>query len=76
MGKAEGRQYRTTMGEETNDESDPVTGKRVSCPECDSDAFAIIPEDGEIVQQEGDADGKVWVNCFTCSNRFLSHFQL
>ena len=55
--------------------SNPPVGKNVVCPECNAEAMALVPKGSAIVKREGNADGKVWVTCETCGNRFLVHFQ-
>lgn len=55
--------------------SEPPTGKYIPCPECDAKATAIIPENGEVVESEAAADGKVRVTCFECDGRFVVHFR-
>lgn len=46
----------------------------VRCPECGADAVAVIPE-GEVVEDEVDADGKVWANCHECGAGFLVYYR-
>ena len=57
------------------DVSSPPVVKDVVCPECNTEAMALVPKGSAIVKQEGNADGKVWVTCKTCGNRFLVYFQ-
>lgn len=49
-------------------------GERTPCPECGESTYAVIPEDGSLTD-EGAADGKVWVNCRHCGNRFLAYYE-
>ena len=51
-------------------------GKKVSCPECKKELIALVPYRSKIVEKEGDADGKVMVNCKTCGKRFLVYYRL
>jgi hypothetical protein len=51
------------------------SAKQMTCPECDSEALVIVPQDTQIVESEADADGKVWGNCRTCENGFLAYYQ-
>lgn len=55
--------------------SNPPVGKSVNCPECNALVFAIIPQGSTIVERETKADGKAWVNCHACGNRFLIHYR-
>lgn len=50
-------------------------GKWVNCPECNAIAYAIITENSEIVDDEEMADGRVWVNCHDCGERFLAYYR-
>lgn len=47
----------------------------MTCPDCETEAVAVLPPDGVLVRDEGDADGKVWVNCRECRERFLTYFR-
>lgn len=49
-------------------------GERVTCPECGEAAYAVIPDDCRLTD-EATADGKVWVNCRHCGNRFLAYYE-
>ncbi|WP_225336023.1 hypothetical protein [Halomicrobium urmianum] len=62
-----------TMDEETNDSVRPK-GRIVNCPECETNAVAVIPEDASIVSGESSADGSVWVNCHECGDKFRVYF--
>jgi hypothetical protein len=33
------------------------SAKQMTCPECDSEALVIVPQDTQIVESEADADG-------------------
>lgn len=55
--------------------SEPPKTKEVPCPECESVTAAVIPADSVIVQNEEDADGKVWTTCPTCDDQFLVHYR-
>ena len=56
--------------------NNPPSGKTVVCPNCSEEAIAVVPQGSEIVTQEGNGDGKVWVDCRICENRFLVYYQL
>lgn len=56
--------------------NNPPSGKSVVCPKCNGEAIAIVPEGAEIVAQEENADGKVWVDCPSCGNRFLVYYRV
>lgn len=55
---------------------DGPTDRWVDCPECGAEAIAVVPKMSRIVTSEETADGKVWVNCRSCENRFLAYYQL
>lgn len=54
---------------------DNPTGKLVTCPSCNADVYAIVPKATTIVDGDETVDGKVWVNCLDCQNRFLVYYQ-
>jgi DNA-directed RNA polymerase subunit RPC12/RpoP len=56
--------------------TNPPGGKDVVCPECNEVAIALVPKGSKIVGSEGEADGKVWVNCPTCGHRFTAHYRI
>jgi uncharacterized protein with PIN domain len=56
--------------------SEPPKGQITRCPECNAEAMAIIPQNSFLIKSEENADGKVWVNCRECGERFLAYFQL
>lgn len=57
--------------------SDAPVGRPTTCPACNADVMAIIPEkNGVLVDDEENADGKVWVNCHNCGERFLRHYRI
>lgn len=62
-----------TMDKEAND-SDGPKGQMVNCPECETNAVALIPEDTVLVSRETNADGSVWVNCHECEDQFRMYF--
>lgn len=47
----------------------------VACPYCDAETVAVLPPDSDIVEDAERADGKVWVNCWDCSERFLVRYR-
>ncbi|MFC7166126.1 hypothetical protein [Halospeciosus flavus] len=53
----------------------PVT-RSVVCPSCESKALAVVPSDSTIVDEEDDADGKVWTDCRTCGEEFLTYYRV
>ena len=53
----------------------PPGGVGVICPVCGSSARAIVPQGSDFVEEEEQADGKVWVNCKECGERFLVHYR-
>lgn len=65
----------TNMGEDNRDRDNVPTGKQVTCPSCNADAYAIVPKHTTIVDGDETADGKVQVNCRNCENRFLVYYQ-
>lgn len=50
-------------------------GDWVTCPDCGAEAVAVLPPHGVLVEDEERADGKVWVNCRACGERFLAYFR-
>lgn len=56
--------------------ADGPTGRMVHCPECSDEAMAILPPKSRTVSSEETADGKVWVTCRSCGNRFLVYYQI
>lgn len=50
-------------------------GGWTNCPDCGSESVAVIPPATELVADEEDADGKVWVNCWECDERFLAYYR-
>lgn len=38
-------------------------------------ALAVVPRDGTITESPERADGKVWVTCRHCEERFLVHYR-
>lgn len=65
----------TDMGEDDRGEACEPVEKRVVCPSCGADAFAVVPQGTEVVDDNEASDGKVWVNCLDCENRFIAHYQ-
>lgn len=63
------------MGEDSRERTDEPTAKRVTCPSCDGDTLAIVPEQTTIVDGAESGDGKVWASCRNCENRFLVYYQ-
>lgn len=55
--------------------ANPPIGLEVICPECGADAVAIVPRDSTIIEQEKEADGKVWVNCRACDSKFIVFYR-
>ncbi|AGB34127.1 hypothetical protein Natpe_4437 (plasmid) [Natrinema pellirubrum DSM 15624] len=55
--------------------SKPPTGQSARCPEFNAEAMAIIPQNSFLIKSEENADGKAWVNCRECGERFLAFFQ-
>lgn len=51
------------------------TEKWVICPECNAEAITVVPKHSEIVESEETADGKAWVSCWTCGERFLVYYR-
>lgn len=51
------------------------TSQPVPCRNCGASAFALIPAHSRIVDDEESADGKVWVNCNSCDERFLVYYR-
>ena len=55
--------------------SDQPVGKSIPCPVCATTTHAIVPAESTIVPEEEHYDGKVWVNCHTCGDRFLVYYE-
>lgn len=47
----------------------------VACPDCDAETVAVLPPESDIVEDPERSDGKVWVNCWACGERFLVHYR-
>lgn len=45
------------------------------CANCSESTFAVIPADSRVVPDEDAADGKVWVDCDSCDDRFLVYYR-
>lgn len=56
--------------------ADRPVARRVECPECEEEAYAVIPKRATSVDAEADADGKVWATCRDCDARFLVHYAI
>lgn len=65
----------TDTGGDNRDRADEPIAKQLTCPSCNADAFAIVPKQTTIVSGDETVDGKVWVNCVGCENRFLVYYQ-
>lgn len=56
--------------------TEPPVGVWTTCPRCDAETIAIIPEEnGTIVEQTNDPDGKVRVNCVECGEQFFCYYR-
>lgn len=63
------------MGEDERDGAKEPVEKRVTCPSCNDHAFAVVPKDTVVVDDSEATDGKVWVNCLHCENRFVVSYR-
>lgn len=66
---------RKEMGEDNRDRAHEPAAKRVTCPSCNGDTFAIVPKGTTIVDDDELGDGKVWAICPDCQNWFLVYYQ-
>lgn len=56
--------------------ADRPVGKSVMCPRCSNSVTAIIPKNGEIVDEEEEGDGKVRVTCHDCGDYFVVYYRI
>lgn len=47
----------------------------VTCQDCGAETVAVIPAASNVVDDADRSDGKVWVNCWDCGERFLVHYR-
>lgn len=50
-------------------------GEWVTCPDCETEAVAVLPPDGVLVRDEGDADGKVWSTAGSAASGSSLYFR-
>lgn len=48
----------------------------VACRRCGAETVAVLPPDSDIVEDTDRSDGKVWVNCWDCGERFLVRYRI
>lgn len=50
-------------------------GATTICPNCGSQAIAMIPAQTKLVDDRERSDGTVRVNCMECTERFRAYFR-
>lgn len=55
--------------------NDGPTTEWVRCDHCEAEAVAVLPPNSTTVRDGDRSDGKAWVNCWDCDDRFLVYYE-